>query len=47
MHRITLGALGGETGFYLSHALDKIWLQDGLQGEGEVWALQEVGPDPL
>jgi hypothetical protein len=38
--RITLEALGGETGKYLSHALDRVWLQNGVQGEGEVFILQ-------
>jgi len=41
MSRITLAALGGEKGKNLSHALDKVWLQNGVQGEGEVFVLEQ------
>jgi len=40
--RITLEALGGETGKYLSHALDRVWLQNGVQGDGEVFILERL-----
>ena len=29
--------LGAEKGKLLSHAFGKIWLQEGYQGEGELW----------
>jgi hypothetical protein len=41
MSRIALQALGAEKGKYLSHALDKVWLQNGIQGEGEEWICHE------
>jgi hypothetical protein len=40
MKQITLEALGAEKGAYLSHALDKVWLQNGVQGEGETFLLE-------
>ena len=43
--RITLEALGAEKGQYLSHALDRVWLQNGVQGEGEVFVLENLGGD--
>jgi len=46
MSSITLEALGAEKGNYLSHALDKVWLQNGVQGEGEVFILENL-PTPL
>ncbi len=42
MPRITLEALGGETGKYLSHAHIDVWLQNGVQGEGEVFVLETL-----
>ncbi len=41
MSRISLAALGGEKGKNLSHALDKVWLQNGVQGEGEIFVLEQ------
>lgn len=43
MSQITLEALGKEKGLYLSHALDKVWLQNGVQGLGEVFVLEQRG----
>jgi hypothetical protein len=42
MSRISLRALGGESGKYLSHANGKVWLQTGNQGEGEVFNLEKL-----
>ncbi len=38
MSKIALEALGGESGKYLSHAKNEVWLQTGNQGKGELWA---------
>ena len=37
--RVALSCKRGEEGTYLSHAFNKIWLQNGYQGEGEQWML--------
>ena len=37
---VALACIGGEKGKYLSHAFDKMWLQNGYQGEGELWLEQ-------
>ena len=37
---VALECVGGELGSYLSHAHARIWLQNGYQGEGELW--QEI-----
>jgi predicted CoA-binding protein len=42
MTRIELEALGNEIGKNLSHALNKVWLQLGFQGEGEVFILEQL-----
>ena len=42
MLQIALKALGAEIGKYLSHALNKVWLQDGVKGEGELFVLKEL-----
>ena len=36
----TLGALGAETGKFLSHANNTVFLQNGVQGTGEVWIIE-------
>lgn len=41
-HVVTLEALGKEKGKYLSHAHDKVWLQNGVQGEGETFILEQT-----
>ena len=35
--RVALGCVGGEFGKYLSHAFEKVSLQDSIQGDGEKW----------
>ena len=42
MLQVTLKALGAENGKFLSHALDKVWLQDGVKGEGEIFILETL-----
>ena len=42
MLQITLKALGKENGKYLSHAFDKVELQHGVQGEGEIFILENL-----
>ena len=37
--------LGAEVGKYLSHANREVWLQSGIQGEGELWRLLDQGDD--
>ena len=39
---IALECLGGEKGKYLSHAYNKVWLQNGIQGAGEHWKVELV-----
>ena len=41
--RVALACTGGEKGKYLSHAFDKLWLQDGIQGKGEEWICHDHG----
>ena len=41
--RVALECQGGESGKYLSHAFNKIWLQNGIQGEGEHWEMIDLG----
>ena len=41
--RVALACLGKEKGKYLSHAFAKLWLQDGIQGEGEEWICVDKG----
>ena len=41
---IALEALGAEKGSYLSHAKDEVWLQNGNQGDGEVF-IKELRPN--
>ena len=43
MSKIALKALGGESGKYLSHAKNEVWLQTGNQGDGEVF-IKETRP---
>ena len=31
--------VGGEKGYYLSHANGKVFLQNGIQGDGELWKI--------
>lgn len=40
--KISLEALGAEKGKYLSHAVDKVWLQTGVQGLGEIFILEDL-----
>ena len=35
--RVALGCVGGEFGKYLSHAFDKVSLQDDIKGDGKRW----------
>ena len=41
MSRVSFEALGGELGKYLSHAFNKVSLQNGNQGDGEVFVIEE------
>lgn len=41
MSKIALEALGGESGKYLSHANNEVWLQTGNQGDGEVFIKED------
>lgn len=40
--RVALGCVGGESGKYLSHAFDKVSLQEAIQGDGEKWMKREL-----
>ena len=37
MSKVTIESLGAETGNYLSHTNSKLFLQNGIHGEGELW----------
>ena len=42
MSKFALKALGGESGKFLSHAKNEVWLQTGNQGVGEVFNIIEL-----
>ena len=40
-NKVSFNCYGKEVGKTLSHAFDKMWLQNGYQGEGELWEIQD------